>query len=352
MTDRPDLAASTRSAPTPWPMAAPWTALVAITDTNALLRRACHEVRHGPDDNIFRGLAATGRSNTFVAAHVPTELLEYLPVVADQNKIRHAAALATLRGTIMPGIPVVDLPIRDFMHPRIRPLLSADPALPKQLRGDPDDAGTAALAEFLAPTIIVSADSVFERLGISGTAAAMFVQTARDVIRNAGYEASFTEAAALVDIGVRTIGLATSQAVRGLRSHPVVGAAIIGAVLWAAYRYEILRRDRVADGLRSLGTMVGPIMEATSAAIEERQVLRQGLRAVEPYGPATVEQVAARLLARCGKPLTPGEIRDQLRRGGTAVPAAVVKRAVQGHPAFLRLPGDLYSLGAPMVWGN
>jgi len=30
-----------------------------------------------------------------------------------------------------------------------------------RLRGDPDDLGTAALAEFLAPAVIISADSVF-----------------------------------------------------------------------------------------------------------------------------------------------------------------------------------------------
>jgi hypothetical protein len=339
-----------RMAPTAWPMAAPWPALVAVTDTNALLRRACHEVLHGPQDNIFRGLSTTGRSNIFVAAHVPGEIAKYLPTVADQNRVHRDDATATLREAIMPTIPVVDLPIRDFLHPRVRPILSADATLPRRLRGDPDDAGTAALAEFLAPTVILSADSVFERLGISGTTALAYVQTAWTLVRMAGFEASLADAVALVDLAVRAVGFLGLQAARGLRQHPIVGVGIVGAMLWLAYRFGYLKRDRIREGLRQLGKAAGPIIDAATTAAEQRHIARDALRSVEPYGPATVEQAAARYLARCRRPLTPGELRDQLRGTGVAITAAALKRLMSGHPAFVRESGDLYGVGSPMRW--
>lgn len=331
-------------------MAAPWTALVAVTDTNALLRRACHEVLHGPRDNIFRELTATGRSNTFVAAHVPGELVEHLPTVATSNRVRQQDATATLRDAIMPAIGVVDLPIRDFLHPRVRPLLSADPQLPKRLRGDPDDAGTAALAEFLAPSIILSADSVFERLGISGTTALAYVETARTLIRMAGIEASLGDAVALVDIAVRAVGLLGAQTVSWLRQHPYLGATIVGAMLWLAHRFGYLKRDRIREGIRQLGRMAGPVIDAAATALQQREVAHSALRGVEPYGYATLEQEAARYLARRGRQLTPAELRDQLRSTGVVVPATTLKRVMSGHPAFARAPGDLYQVGSPMRW--
>ncbi|MFB6396503.1 hypothetical protein [Polymorphospora lycopeni] len=331
-------------------MAAPWTALVAVADTNVLLQRACHEVRSGPDGNVFRGLTATGRSRTFVAAHVPAESVKYLPTVADKNRVRPDDAAATLREVIMPAIPVVDLPIRDFLHPRVRPLLSVDPSLPKRLRGDPDDAGTAALAEFLAPTIILSADTVFERLGITAAAAVAYVETARTLIRMAGFEASLADTVALVNIAVRAAGFLGTQAVHGLRQHPFAGAAIMGAMLWLAYRFGCFKRDRIREGLRQLGRMAGPVVEAATEAAEGRQTARDALRGVEPHGPATVEQAAARHLARHGRQLTPSELRDQLRISGIAIPATALKRAMRSHPAFIRAPGELYGVGAPMLW--
>ena len=344
-----DSAALARMTSTLRPAAEPWTGVVAITDTNALLRRACHEVRYGLQDNIFRGLSRTGRSNTFVAAHVPMELVKYLPTVADKNGVDHNVVEATLRDTVMTGIPVVDLPIREFLHPRVRTILSADPSMPKRLRGDPDDAGTAALAEFLAPAIILSADNVFERLGISSTAAVAYVETARTLIRMTGFEATITETVQLVNIAIRATGFLGAHVVRGIRENPLVSAAIFGAIWWLAHRFGYLKRDRVQEGLRSLGRMAGPILEATNAAIDGAQGAREALRAVEPYGAATVEQTTARHLARRGL-LTPGELRDELRGRGMVVPATTLKRAMASHPAFVRIPGDRYRVGALMTW--
>jgi len=339
-------------APTPWPMAAPWPALVAVTDTNALMQRACNAVLEGQAKNVFLGLAATGRSNTFVAAHVPGELGRHLPTVAAKAGVQVNDAVQMLRASIMPAVPVVDLAIRDFLHPRIRPILNVDPALPRRMRGDPDDVATAALAEFLAPAIILSPDTVFERLGISSAAAVAYIETARKLMHMAGIEASLADTVALVDLAIRAIGFLGAQAIQGLRQHPYIGLAIGGAVLCLVYRFGYLRRDRLREGLRQLGKWSSAILEATALATNERHLGRQAMTAVEPYGTPTIDQSAARHLARCGRPLTPRELRDQLRLAGQEIPATTLKRVMRSHPAFVRTRGDFYGIGRPMTWDS
>ncbi|MET8537989.1 hypothetical protein ABZV67_41295 [Streptomyces sp. NPDC005065] len=68
---------------------------------------------------------------------------------------------------------------------------------------------------------------------------------------------------------------------------------------------------------------------------------------VEPPAYPTSEQPAARHLARCGRPLTPGELRDALARRGHTVCAARLKRDMLAHRAFARAPGDLFTIGRP-----
>jgi hypothetical protein len=64
-------------------MALPVPALVGITDTNALASRACNAARNSVAENLFTGLAVTGRSNTYISAHVPGELVRHLADVAE-----------------------------------------------------------------------------------------------------------------------------------------------------------------------------------------------------------------------------------------------------------------------------
>ena len=55
----------------------------------------------------------------------------------------------------------------DYLNPRIAAIRRFGPDLPWAMRGDPDDLGTAAVAEFLAPAVIISKDSVFNRFGLA-----------------------------------------------------------------------------------------------------------------------------------------------------------------------------------------
>ena len=110
----------------------------------------------------------------------------------------------------MPLVPVVDLAVGDHLHPRLQAVRRADPGLPLRLRGDPDDLGTVALAEFLAPAVIISADSVFTRFGLANSVADTWLPLAHGLLQAAGYEATLTEAAFALELAARLIALPVS----------------------------------------------------------------------------------------------------------------------------------------------
>ncbi len=118
--------------------------------------------------------------------------------------------------------------------PRVRPLLRVDPDLPRRLRGDPDDAGTAALAEFIAPAVIISADSVFTRFGVASTVATTWLPAAYTLLRMAGFEASLADAAVMLELGTRLLVTAAGAAVRAARNYPLPALGIVAAAGFAA----------------------------------------------------------------------------------------------------------------------
>jgi hypothetical protein len=340
--------------PTLRPFGAPWPVLVAVSDTNTLATQACNAVRAGLHSELFNGLARTGRSNTFAAAHVPDELALRLVDVAASMRVGLAEAERRLWDKIMPVVPVVDLAMGDYLHPRLKPLLNTDLNLPRRLRGDPDDLGTAALAEFLAPAIIISADSVFTRLGLSNTTALTCVAIARRFLRAAGVEATIGDAAFFAEMAVRLLGAGIVAVVRAAGRRPVTAVLLLAALAYLAGRYGYFNLDRWRDGGRRLSAAVQSHVDRFSDHIGDllgtAAADRQALFVIEPYGPAMVEQTAARFLARCGRPLTPGELRDALPLAAPRLPAAKLRRAMMGHPAFRRLPGDRYTIGRIAQW--
>jgi hypothetical protein len=69
-----------------------------------------------------------------------------------------------------------------------------------------------------------------------------------------------------------------------------------------------------------------------------------------PWREESLAERCARYLARSPRPLTPIELRDALNRsfGHDDVSGAQLKREMLAHPAFVRLPGDVYAVGLPM----
>jgi len=336
-----------RHAPTARPMLGSSPALVAVADTNALLARACHAARRSATSReLFTDLANTGRSNTFVGAHVPGELVEHLPDVAASTSTPLAVAEQMLWGRIMQGVPVVELPIRDYLNPRIRALLRTDKDLPRSLRGDPDDIDTVAVAEFLAPSLILSADSVFTRFGLSTTTAATWVEAGRNLLRMAGFEAALGDAALVAELAAEALLAGVGAAGKAAIKHPLPALLVVAGAAYCAWRAGYLEPARLRHAGRRLGALSRPALDCVGAAIESHQDARRALHVIEPDGHPTIEQRAARHLARNGRALTPGQLRDELARiAGYRVSAAALKRAMRNHPAFSRHPGDAYTVG-------
>jgi hypothetical protein len=336
-----------RAAPTRHPMAVPAPALVCVTDTNALAARACNAAHRGRAEDLFVGLAGTGRSNTFVSAHVPGELEDHLADVAGKHDgLPMVKAEKVLWGQIMPRVPVVDLAIRDYLHPRVRPLMREDPTLPRRLRGDADDAGTAALAEFLAPAVIISADSVFNRFGFTDTLADTWLPAAYQLLHDAGYEPDLHRAAVLLEMAVRVLCEAGGSAFRLTRDHPLPTMAVLGVlgvVAYAGWRGGHLDRARVRDQTRRLGQAAKPLLSKAAKAFVSYDSARSAIMVIEPYGPPTVEQLAARRLARRVLPLTLPDLARSL--AGYRIAPGELETAIGRHPAFTVDADGAYSVG-------
>ncbi|MDQ7911372.1 hypothetical protein RB614_43485 [Phytohabitans sp. ZYX-F-186] len=338
-----------RRTPTLRPMLPPVCALVAVTDTNVLARQACRLVREvGGGDGLVTGLAATGRSNVFVGAHVPGELAERLTVVAASTGVGIADAERALWEEVMPSVAVVDVAVGDCLSPRAKRVLRDDSILPRSMRGDPDDVETVAVAELLAPAVVLSADSVFARLGMA-SASVSWVGAAQSLLRAAGFEASLADAAFVVEVAGRLLFLGAGAGARLAARYPLPALAVAAAAVYLAWRYDFLDRDRLRSGIRRLGDVVEPVAEIFGAAADGWARARQALFVIEPVGSPTTEQLAARHLVRCGRALTPSELGDELPYAGHRITAAALKRTMRAHPAFLRLPGDRYVVGRTAV---
>lgn len=293
-------------------------------------------------------LAGTGRSNVFVGAHVPGELVKRLPEIASSTGVDAQRAERALWDQIMPFVSVVDVRPGDCMSPRARPFLRDDTGLPRSMRGDPDDVETVAVAEFLALAVVLSADSVFARLGMADSAAS-WVETAQGLLRAAGFEASAADAAVALEVAGRLFFLGAQATVRAAHRSPLPALVAIAVAAYLAWRNDLITRDRLLAGVRHLGDAVEPLVEAIGTASADWRETRDALHVVESVGHPSIEQLAAQHLARCGRSLTPSDLRDELRRSGEDVTAAGLRRAMQLHPGFVRLLGDRYRVGRPVA---
>jgi hypothetical protein len=209
-----------------------------------------------------------------------------------------------------------------------------DPALPVRLRGDPDDLGTAALAEFLAPAVIISANSVFTRFGLANSVAGTWLPLAYRLLQVAGYEATLTEAAYALELAARLVAVPVSAVADTARRHPPAALGIGAAIALVAYQAGYLRRDRLRAAGQEIRSMAATGIEALGNATDAYGKARQALQVIEPYGTPTVEELAARHLARVRRPLPLDDLAAALEAAGHAVSTAELRDATSRHPAF------------------
>ncbi|MFJ5787960.1 hypothetical protein [Streptomyces hydrogenans] len=166
-------------------------------------------------------------------------------------------------------------------------------------------------------------------------------------MRVAGLEATAANALTVMDWALRLLGTGARRLAVLARSNPLSAAATVSALLWWCHRKGYLTRDNWRRRFSQAGKVTTPVLELANAGMTEHKTLSDSLLVVQPPPYPTTEQLAARHLARCGRPLTPGELRDALTRHGHTLSASQLKRDMTTHAAFVRAPGDLWTIGRP-----
>ena len=338
-----------RTEPTPFAAFAPWPSLVTITDTNVLASAAAYAARGGGVQDLIERLARTGRAPVFVSSHVESELHEHMERIAVELRVHPAAAWKAWERQLAPRIRMVDLPMGEYLRPEVAVIRNTYADFKRQ-RGDPDDLGTAALAAFLGPSVIVSADSVFSRFGL--TAAAESIEVARALLTAAGIEADWADGLAVVTVVGRLLGLGIQQLWQLARRFPLPAALIASGIGVWAYQSGRVTKPAIASAARQLGTASRPLAERLADSLAEQASARDSLIVVEDplWREESLAERCARHLARSPHPLTPIELRDALNRSFSVekVSGAQLKREMLAHPAFVRFPGDVYTIGVAM----
>ena len=116
--------------------------------------------------------------------------------------------------------------------------------------------------------------------------------------------------------------------------HPLAALGIGAVIALVAYQAGYLRRDRLRAAGQEIRRVAAKGIEAFGSATDAYSKARQALRVIEPYGTPTVEELAARHLARVRRPLPLDDLAAALAAAGHAVTSAELRDATSRHPAF------------------
>lgn len=284
----------------------------------------------------------------FIGEDVEAELPRALARVARDAHVTLIDAERAL-ARIVPRMRVVPLRMGDYLNPRIANLRRYDPDLPRAMRGDPDDLGTAAVAAFLAPAVIISKDSVFNRFGLA-LPADQWTEEASRLLAAAGYDATFAEATATAETAASLLFGGIMTATRAAARNPEAAMVVLVAAGLAGW-YSHQRGWISGERLRAAGQLVASAARPLTQRIVDAGVRRNealaALTVVETLGPPSLEERCARHLARLRTPASPGEIATFLGLAGPAVTPAKVNETITTHPAFTGDDQNGYTLGRP-----
>jgi hypothetical protein len=243
----------------------------------------------------------------------------------------------------------VPLQMGAYLNPAIAAIRRCDPELPRAARGDPDDLGTAAVAAFLAPAVIISKDSVFNPFGLALPADRWTEEAARMLVA-AGYDAALEDAAHAAEVGARllfgVIGAAKNAAGRNPKAA-IATAVIAGLAAWYCHRRGWIRGEHLRAAGGRIASAARPVAERIAAADARRNQARAALTVVQGHGSASLEERCARHLARRATAMTPAELSAVLVASGTTATAEAVRAVLASHPAFTPDAQDGFILGRP-----
>ena len=317
---------------------------VVVVDTQEIAR-ACVRLARGGTPLLFAVLGS-GRATVLVAEHIPTEVPRAITRIcrkmAPATKQR---ALVVWRDVVAPKIRVVPLPLGELLRPEIQIIA----------RHDLDDLPLAALAAFLAPSVILSGDSIFLAAGLAAGC-----DDARGALNTMTSSESIMWSAML---GAGATGQGIASGVRALnraiRAHPEVAFVVVVSLM--AFAVLVLSdpaRTRRAVQVAKKATHLagGTAVEITLAAAElkvahDDALANLGTYCPPPWRSRTVEELAAVRLAQFGEPVSGTGLLRELQRNphpDVVLPATITElnRLLDAHPAFRRA-GRGWALGYP-----
>ena len=230
------------------------------------------------------------------------------------------------------------LRVGDYLNPRIAALRRCDPELPRAMRGDSDDLGTAAVAQFPAPAVIIRKDSVFNRFGLALPADRWTEEAAR-LLAAAGCGASLADAAAGAEIAARLlfggITAVKNAAVRNPKTA-ITAMLVAGLAGWYCHRRGWITGAHLRAAVQQAASAARPFAQRVAAADARCNEARAALTVVEGLNRLLWKNDAPGTLARLKKAMTPAELAAMLSLSGPAVTAAEVGDVLAAHPAFTR----------------
>jgi len=140
--------------------------------------------------------------------------------------------------------------------------------------------------------------------------------------------------AATSPAGLALVKLAWAAGARAVRRHPLAALGIGAVIALVAYQAGWLRGDRLRAAGQEIRKVASTGIEAFGNATDAYGKARRALRVIEPYGTPTVEEIAARHLARVRRPLPLDDLAAALEAAGHGVAPAELRDATSRHPAF------------------
>ena len=308
-----------------------WDRLPVVADASTLISDCLRLARRERQPELRPPLLLTlSRDLPFIALYatedVRREVEEHLPGAARGIHLSHQVVEQAWRESIAPAVRFVDLAPLPGLDPRIAALAAADP----------DDAPTGALAELLAPCLVLSSDPHLLEAGIARNDWGNLMTQAFEV----GTLQMAESSTVLVMIMVGALAAEVGSAVVGAaRRWPLVVLALGAGGAFLLYSYaQSERGGRHRADLRAFiadaWARLGPFL---TRALECQRLLEQA--AFVPDGQASDLAAVARVVASALHPPRASEV--AARVGFTTQKATALLR----KPVFVRTEDRRYLLG-------
>jgi hypothetical protein len=313
------------------------------------LASACVGAARLQPANSVVTLRGTQGAAFVIGAHVPGEVLPAIKRITRRNDALNETAVWIWKELVAPHVAVVDLPISEYLRPEIQVVARGVGRAGARHRGDADDLPTAAVAAFLAPTIIWSRDHVFTQTGLAATDP---TSTGRDLVtlavsKSVADDATST-AGVLASAGVAIAEAAHRGAIRSPQAAILIAAGAAAAGVYASPRLW----SALPSGLRAIARRARQLVSLFGGLYAYQECAAAALVKYEspPWRDRVALELCAIALTQAQRPMTASELFMIVKADLHSQPAHTIsslKRDLAAHPAFTSVRPNSWRLGTP-----